>query len=266
MNSVEFKDISVSYGPDLILDGLSFAVETGSWVSVIGPNGAGKSTMLRALVGLVPFKGSITIEGRSIDQMSGRELARSLGYVAQTPQHPAGMSIFDYVMLGRTPHRSYLGTSSRQDLTIVREVLSLLSLERLASRPVASVSGGEAQRAAIARAVAQRASVLLLDEPTSSLDIARQQEVMNLIDGLRQAEGLTVVTTMHDLTLAGQYADRLLLLSESRIQADGSPRKVLTTAAIERHYGAQVKVVEDADGTITVVPLRSPRRSPSVTA
>jgi len=264
VKSLEFKDLSASYGPDLILDGLTFTVETGSWVSVIGPNGAGKSTLLRALVGLTPFKGSITIQGRPVDQLSRKELARTLGYVAQTPQHPAGMSIFDYVMLGRTPHRSYLGTSNGQDLNIVREVLSLLNLERLASRPIASVSGGEAQRATIARAVAQRPSVLLLDEPTSSLDIARQQEVMNLIDGLRQTEGLTVFSTMHDLTLAGQYADRLLLLSGSRIQADGPPRQVLTTAAIEHHYGAHVRVVEDADGAITVVPLRSPRQSPMV--
>lgn len=264
MSTLEFTNLSVAYGPELVLDDLTFGIESGSWVSVIGPNGAGKSTMLRALVGLTPFEGSITIDGTPIGQMRRRELARSLAYVAQTPEHPAGMSVFDYVMLGRTPHRSYLGTGSHNDLNIVREVVSLLNLERLAARSVASVSGGEAQRAAIARAVAQRAPVLLLDEPTSSLDIARQQEVMNLIDGLRQTEGFTVVTTMHDLTLAGQYADRLLLLSESRIQADGTPREVLTIDAIERHYGAQVRVVEDADGAITVVPLRSARHTPSV--
>jgi len=265
MSTLEFRNLSVRYGNELVLDRLTFTIESGSWISVIGPNGAGKSTLLRALVGLTPFEGSIAIDSRSTDQMSRRDLARSFGYVAQTPEHPAGMSIFDYIMLGRTPHRSYFGAGSGQDLNIVREVISLLNLERLASRPVASVSGGEAQRAAIARAVAQRAAVLLLDEPTSSLDIARQQEVMNLIDGLRQTEGLTVVTTMHDLTLAGQYADRLLLLSKSHVQADGSPRQVLTTAAIESHYGAHVRVVEDADGAITVVPLRSPRQAQSVT-
>lgn len=264
MSTLEVENLSVRYGFQVVLDHLTFAIESGSWVSIIGPNGAGKSTMLRALVGLTPFDGSIVIDGRSVDRMSRRNLARSLGYVAQTPKHPTGMSVFDYVMLGRTPHRSYLGTGNAHDLNIVREVISLLNLERLASRPVTSISGGEAQRAAIARAVAQQAPVLLLDEPTSSLDIAHQQEVMNLIDGLRQTEGLTVVTTMHDLTLAGQYADRLLLLSDSRIQSDGIPRRVLTTAAIERHYGARVNVVEDADGAITVVPLRPPRQSPIV--
>lgn len=265
MSRLEFKNVSVRYEFGPVLDDVSFVIEDGSWVSVIGPNGAGKSTMLRALVGLTPFEGSITINGQPVDRMRRRDLARSLGYVAQTPELPAGMSVLDYVMLGRTPHRSYLGTRARNDLSIVREVLSLLDLERLASRAVASVSGGEAQRAAIARAVVQQAPVLLLDEPTSSLDIARQQEVMNLIDGLRQTEGFTVLSTMHDLTLAGQYADRLLLLSQSRIRGDGTPRQVLTTAAIERHYGAYVRVVEDADGAITVVPLRPARQTPSPT-
>lgn len=265
MSNLGFANLTVRYGPETVLDDLTFNIESGSWVSVIGPNGAGKSTMLRSLVGLTQFEGSITIDGKPIDQMRRRELARSLAYVAQTPEHPSGMSVFDYVMLGRTPHRSYLGTGTRDDLSIVREVISLLNLERLAARPVASVSGGEAQRAAIARAVAQRAPVLLLDEPTSSLDIARQQEVMNLIDGLRQTEGFTVVTTMHDLTLAGQYADRLLLLSGSKIQVDGTPREVLTIDAIERHYGAHVRVVEDDGGAITVVPLRSATHSSNVT-
>jgi iron complex transport system ATP-binding protein len=260
VSTIEFQNVSVKYGLEPVLDQLAFTIESGSWVSVIGPNGAGKSTMLRALVGLTPFEGSVTIDGRPVDRMRRRELARSLGYVAQTPEHPSGMSVFDYVMLGRTPHRSYLGTGSGDDLDIVRDVLSLLDLERLAGRPVSSVSGGEAQRAAIARAVAQRAPVLLLDEPTSSLDIARQQEVMNLIDGLRETEGFTVISTMHDLTLAGQYADRLLLLADGAIRGDGPPREVLTTQAIERHYGAFVRVVEDADGAITVVPLRPGRQ------
>jgi iron complex transport system ATP-binding protein len=265
MSTIEFRDVSVGYGLEPVLDRLTFTIESGSWVSVIGPNGAGKSTMLRALVGLTPSQGSITIDGRPVANMRRRELARSLGYVAQTPEHPAGMSVFDYVMLGRTPHRSYLGTGTSNDLDIVRDVLSLLDLERLAGRPVSSVSGGEAQRAALARAVAQRAPVLLLDEPTSSLDIARQQEVMNLIDGLRATQGFTVISTMHDLTLAGQYADRLLLLADGAIHRDGAPRQVLTTEAIERHYGAYVRVVEDAEGTITVVPLRPGRTAHTTT-
>ena len=265
MSTIGFQNVSVRYGLEPVLDQLDITIESGSWVSVIGPNGAGKSTLLRTLVGLTPFDGSVTIDGRPVDRMRRRELARSLGYVAQTPELPAGMSVFDYVMLGRTPHRSYLGTGTNQDLAIVRDVLSLLDLERLAARPVASVSGGEAQRAAIARAVAQRAPVLLLDEPTSSLDIARQQEVMNLIDSLRATEGFTVISTMHDLTLAGQYADRLLLLADGSIRGDGSPREVLTTEAIERHYGAYVRVVADSDGAITVVPLRPGRQVNPVT-
>jgi len=261
LSTIEFQNVSVRYGLEPVLDDLTFTIDSGSWVSVIGPNGAGKSTMLRALVGLTAFAGSIAIDGRPVDRMRRRELARSLAYVAQTPEHPAGMSVFDYVMLGRTPHRSYLGTGSGDDLAIARDVLSLLDLERLAGRPVSSISGGEAQRAAIARAVTQRAPVLLLDEPTSSLDIARQQEVMNLIDNLRASEGFTVISTMHDLTLAGQYADRLMLLADGGIRGDGTSREVLTTEAIERHYGAFVRVVEDADGAITVVPLRPGRQA-----
>ncbi|MCZ7532346.1 MAG: ABC transporter ATP-binding protein [Acidimicrobiia bacterium] len=261
MSTIRFLGVSVRYGTAVVLDDLTVEIESGSWVSVIGPNGAGKSTMLRSLVGLTPFTGSVTIDGRRTDQMRRRELARSLGYVAQTPEHPSGMSVLDYVMLGRTPHRSYLGGGSETDLQVVREVMSLLDLERFAGRPIRSVSGGEAQRVAIARAVAQRAPVLLLDEPTSSLDIARQQEVMNLIDDLRATQGFTVISTMHDLTLAGQYADRLILLADGVIRGDGTPREVLTNEAIEQYYGAYVRVVEDADGAIAVVPLR-PGRQP----
>jgi iron complex transport system ATP-binding protein len=167
--------------------------------------------------------------------------------------------VYEYALLGRTPHLAYLASEGREDFDAVEAALARLDLLPFARRRLGSLSGGERQRATLARVLAQEASVLLLDEPTSALDMGRQQQALELVDVLRGGDGLTVVSAMHDLTLAGQYADRLLLLDRGRIVAGGSADDVLTGPLIAEHYGADVRVVADGDSGLVVVPVR--RRS-----
>jgi len=252
---VRAEGIRVAYNGHPVLDGIDLEVEVGEWVGLIGPNGAGKTTLLRALAGTVPDAGSVTLGGRSVRRLSRREWSRSVALVPQHPTIPAGMRVVDYVLLGRTPHLGYFATEGAEDLAVVRRVLEEMGLVALAARRLDALSGGELQRAVLARALAQGPELLLLDEPTTSLDIGRQQEAMDLVDDLRHA-GHTVVSAMHDLTIAGQFHDRLLLLSEGKVVAAGRPVEVLTPQLIERHYGAKVVVTVDTAGGVTVVPDR----------
>jgi iron complex transport system ATP-binding protein len=254
------KDLGVALGGTVILDRVSLQVERGGWVGVIGPNGAGKSTMLRALAGLLPASGHVEIDGRRLDRLGPRERARRLALVPQHPVVPIGISVTDYVLLGRTPHLGPLGGERRIDLDVTLSVIELLGLGHMSGRRVDTLSGGERQRVLLARAIAQEAPVLLLDEPTTALDIGHQQEVLELIDHLRAERGLAVVTTMHDLTLAGRYPDRLLLLAEGRAVITGTSDEVLTEHHLGRHYGASVRILRDEHG-IVVVPGRPPPRT-----
>ncbi|WP_051366623.1 ABC transporter ATP-binding protein [Hamadaea tsunoensis] len=243
-----------------IVDGVDLVVPAGEWVTVIGPNGAGKSTLLRAVGGELPFTGVLELDGVRAHDLRRRDRALRVASVAQNPVVPAGMAVFDYVLLGRTPHMGFLGRESTADLAVTTEVLTRLDLERFARRTLATLSGGERQRVFLARALAQEAPLLLLDEPTSALDIGHQQEVLELVDELRRADGLTVLATMHDLAVAGEYADRLVLLDGGRTVAAGTPAEVLTEEIIGRHYRATVRVFPGAHGPL-VVPARPGPRS-----
>jgi iron complex transport system ATP-binding protein len=227
-------------------------------VTVIGPNGAGKSTLLRAVGGLLPYGGSISLQGQPLPKLHRRERARLVATVPQNPAVPTGMAVLDYVLLGRTPYLRPLGRESRADLDAVTGVLDRLDLNGFADRPLETLSGGERQRVFLARALAQGATMLLLDEPTAALDIGHQQEVLDLVDDLRHDHGLTVLATMHDLSIAGEYADRMVLLAQGRVVAQGPPATVLTEAALAEHYGARVRVVEGEQGPL-IVPVRRPR-------
>ncbi len=239
-----------------ILHGVDLSVAPGEWVTVIGPNGAGKSTLLRAVGGLLPFTGAIEVFGAPLASLPRRQRARRVATVAQNPVVPPGISVLDYVLLGRSPYLPPLGRESAGDLAAVAEVLERLDLTGFAGRRLESLSGGERQRTFLARALAQGATLLLLDEPTTALDIGHQQEVLELVDQLRRDAGLTVLATMHDLSLAGEYADRIVLLAAGRLAAAGSPREVLTEALLAEHYRARVTVIEGAQGPI-VVPIRA---------
>jgi iron complex transport system ATP-binding protein len=253
--AVEASGVGVVLGDARVLDGVDLAVARGEWVTVIGPNGAGKTTLLRAIGGLLPFDGSIALFGASVGDLGRRERARLVATVPQSPTVPPGMAVLDYVLLGRTPYIRPLGRESRVDIDAVDEVLGRLDLRRFADRRLETLSGGERQRAFLARALAQGAGLLLLDEPTSALDIGHQQEVLDLVDELRADRGLTVLASMHDLSLAGEYADRLVLLVCGQVVATGPPRDVLTEALLSRHYGARVRVIDAEHGPV-VVPIR----------
>jgi iron complex transport system ATP-binding protein len=259
VNAIELRDLVVTLDGTEVLHGISLSVAAGAQVCLIGPNGSGKTTLLRAVAGLVGHAGSIHLGGDDPAALSRRELARRVALVPQQPVIPPGMTVVDYVLMGRTPYIPYLGTESRRDLEAVAAVLDQLDLVRFAPRRLDSLSGGELQRAVLARALAQQAPILLLDEPTSGLDVGHQQQVLELVDGLRARQELTIVSAMHDLTLAGQFADELVLLDAGRLAAAGPARSVLTERVIGRHYGATVRVLEDPDGGLVVVPVRAGR-------
>ncbi|MFL5953079.1 MAG: ABC transporter ATP-binding protein [Gaiellaceae bacterium] len=261
MMAVALHELSVSLGGAEVLHGVSTSVEQGEWVAVIGPNGAGKTTMLRAVASLVDYRGSVELLGDDLHRLSRSERARRIAFVAQIPTMPAEMTVLEYVLLGRTPYIGYLATERRSDHDAAAAAIDRLELGAFARRRLSSLSGGERQRAVLARALAQDAPLLLLDEPTTALDVGRQQQALEIVDELRATEGLTVLSAMHDLTLAGQYADRLVLLDRGRLVADGSAGAVLTRALISQHYRAEVRIVGDADSGLVVVPVRTGSRA-----
>jgi iron complex transport system ATP-binding protein len=255
--AVTVRGVTVVLDGNRIISGVDLDVGSGEWLTVIGPNGAGKSTLLRTIGGLLAFDGAIDLFGRPLQRLRRRERARLVASVAQDPIVPPGMAVVDYVLLGRTPYIPALAAESAADLDAVADVLARLDLERFARRRLESLSGGERQRVFLARALAQGAKLLLLDEPTSALDIGHQQDVLELVDKLRRDSGLTVVATMHDLSIAGEYAERMVLMADGRVVAAGPPRDVLTEDLLARHYQARVRVVDGEHGPL-VVPVRRP--------
>ena len=280
--AIAVAGLSVRLGAATVLNRLDLEVAAGEWLNVVGPNGAGKTTLLRAILGSAPFAGAVRVTGladrrpsarpRMLGRSRGQLLtgpdrrpaarAQMLAYVPQTPVIPAGMAVIDYVLLGRTPYRGVFAGDSARDLTVAGEVLHRLDLSSLAGRELRSLSGGERQRAVLARALAQQAPVLLLDEPTTSLDLGHQQEVLELVEELRGEGGLTVVATLHDLTLAARYGDRVALLAGGRIVAEGHPARVLTPGTIAEHFDAHVRVIEDDHGPVIVPMARNPKERP----
>lgn len=251
------RDVGVRYsrkGP-AALSGLDCAVSAGEWLGLIGPNGAGKSALIKAIVGLVDHTGSIEIDGEPLSEMSDRDRAARVAYVAQSPLIPDDMTAREYTLLGRTPYIGYFGSPTSADRTIVDEVLERLRLGGFAHRLMGELSGGERQRLVLARALAQQAPILLLDEPTSALDIGHQQQALELVTELRRSEQLTVITALHDLTLAGTYTDRLTMLHCGEHVISGTPEDVLTAERLGEIYNVCVSVEHD-DGQVIVTPRR----------
>jgi iron complex transport system ATP-binding protein len=231
------------------------------WLALIGPNGAGKTTLLRAVAGLLPYRGTIRVDGADVGLLRGRGRARVIAYVPQAPVLPPDMTVEEYVLLGRTPYVGYLSSPSRRDRAKATWAAERLDVARFAGRRLGRLSGGERQRVLLARALAQEPGVLLLDEPTNDLDIGHQQQVLELVDELRRSQGVTVLSTLHDLTQAGQYAGELALLHAGRIEAAGPAAAVLTEDLIARVYAARVTVTTGAGGHPVVTPVRQPAAS-----
>jgi iron complex transport system ATP-binding protein len=254
---IAFEDVTVRYGKDFALFGVDGTVADGEWVGLIGPNGAGKTTLLRAIVQLVSCQGRTLVGDTATDRMTRRDLARMVAYVPQKPELPAEMSVADYILLGRSPHIGYFGFEKAKDHRVCAGLLERLDLAHMARRNLATLSGGELQRLVLGRALAQEAPVLLLDEPTSALDLGRRVDALEIVDAVRREHGLTVLSAMHDLTLAGQFADRLILLAHGSVAAAGPPAEVLDEQVLTEHFGHQVQVLRSPDGELVVAPRRT---------
>lgn len=255
MTHLHINNLNVTLNDRHIVHDISLSISTGEWLCIIGPNGAGKSTLLRALAGVIPSTGDFEIDGSNVRDLNVRDRACWIAYVAQDPVMPPGMKVFDYVMLGRTAHLRLLASETDLDIEMTNLVLDELNLSTFAQRDVATLSGGERQRVAIARALAQASPIVLLDEPTTALDVGFQQDVLELIDKLRHQQKIAVISTMHDLTVSGLYPDRLMLMAAGRNAISGSASAVLTEDNIRTHYGARVRIIDDPRGPI-VVPHR----------
>jgi iron complex transport system ATP-binding protein len=252
---IELRGAGVSRGSRPVLEEVTLTVEEGGWTTLIGANGAGKTTLLLAVAGAVGHTGTLLVGGQDPRRAPAPRRARRIAIVWQSPLLPLDMTVAEYVMLGRTPYLGMLGRAGASDERAAREAIGRLDLGRLADRRLGALSGGERQRATLARALTQEAPVLLLDEPTTALDVGRQQEALELVGELRGERRLTVLGAMHDLTLAGQYAERLVLLDAGRLVRHGPPGEVLTRELIARHYRASVEVVR-ANGSAVVLPVR----------
>jgi len=252
---IMLDEVSVHHDRHNVIGPLSFTVPVGSWLGLLGPNGSGKTTMLRATAGLVGYRGSIMLDGREAREMTKRERARHVALVPQLPTVPDDMTVAEYVLLGRTSYVPTFGRESAADHAATDAALARLDLAPLAGRRLATISGGELQRAVLARALVQEAPVLLLDEPTAALDLGHVQQVLELVDDLRHDRTLTVVAAMHDLTLAAQFADEVVLLDRGAAVRAGTPVDVLDASTIAAVYGARVHVTK-VDGRPVVTPVR----------
>ena len=248
-------------GGTVLLSGVDLSVTAGEWVGLIGPNGAGKTTMLHAIAGIVDSFGLATVDGEDLARLSPVQRARRVALVPQRPVVPPGMEAYTYVLLGRTPHLGSFAAEGKHDIDVAAESMYELGVDSLMHRHIDTLSGGELQRVVLARALAQEAEILLLDEPTSALDVGNQQQVLEVIHGLRTTRGLTVLSAIHDLTLAAQFCDRLALLSDGRLVSSGTPSQVLTEETIRVHYDANVNVIW-IDDQLAVIPTRQPNVEP----
>jgi iron complex transport system ATP-binding protein len=256
MSSVELKELSVQVGKKVLVSKVTLSVEPGTWCTVIGPNGAGKTTLVETIAGLRRAShGSVTIHGQEIGQMNERERALRVALVPQHPVVPSGMSVYDYVALGRVAHHGLFHSASERDRQVIESVLERLSLIEFRERDVATLSGGERQRMVLARALTQSTSVVVLDEPITGLDLRHQMDLLELLKSEVHGCGLTIIATLHDLTLAGQFADRLVLLDKGDVVLDGSAAEVIRSDELARRYGMALRVV-DVDGSDVVVPVR----------
>lgn len=242
------RDITVAYGGRNVIDGLDVAIPPGVITTIIGPNGCGKSTLLRTLTRLLkPSTGTVVLDGEDIVTLRTRDVAKKLGLLPQAPVAPEGLTVADLVARGRHPHQSWLRQWSSDDAGVVERALAMTGVSDLADRPVDSLSGGQRQRVWISMALAQGTDLLLLDEPTTYLDLAHAIDVLDLVDDLHES-GRTVVMVLHDLNLATRYSDNLVVMRAGSILAQGHPRDVITAELLDEAFGLRAAVVEDPVG------------------
>lgn len=254
---IHANDLSLTYdGDTVVVHELNLHIRRGTITALVGPNGCGKSTLLRGLSRLLqPSNGSVYLDGHNIHAMKAKDLAKQLGVLPQSPTAPDGLTVHELVAQGRYPHQNWFQQWSREDERIVEEALVTTNLTMFTDRPVDTLSGGQRQRAWIAMALAQQTNVLLLDEPTTYLDLAYQMDVLDLLDDLN-AEGCTIVMVLHDLNQAARYADTIVALRGGQIVAQGTPEQVMTVENILQVFGLTAEVFTDpVTGTPMCVPV-----------
>ncbi|WP_430480317.1 ABC transporter ATP-binding protein [Streptomyces sp. P11-1] len=242
------RGVTVGYGGRAVIDGLDVEIPPGVVTTIIGPNGCGKSTLLRTLTRLLrPTDGTVVLDGEDIAKLRTRDVAKKLGLLPQAPVAPEGLTVGDLVARGRHPHQSWLRQWSSDDAGVVERALTMTGVADLADRPVDSLSGGQRQRVWISMTLAQGTDLLLLDEPTTYLDLAHAIDVLDLVDDLHES-GCTVVMVLHDLNLAARYSDNLIVMRSGRILAQGHPRDVITAELLHEAFGLQAAVIDDPVG------------------
>ncbi|KZX22134.1 ABC transporter ATP-binding protein [Rathayibacter tanaceti] len=250
--------VTLAYNERVVVDGLSLTVPTGAISVIVGANACGKSTLLRAMARLItPRNGAVLLDGQAIHRLPTRQVAQQVGLLPQTPIAPEGIAVSDLVARGRYPHRGFLGRGSgTDDDAIVEDALRATGTLELADRPVDELSGGQRQRVWIAMALAQRTDVLLLDEPTTYLDVSHQVEVLDLLTDLNRSRGTTIVIVLHDLNLAARYADHLFAVRAGALYASGAPAEVVTPETVRAVFGMESRVIEDpVSRTPLVLPI-----------
>jgi iron complex transport system ATP-binding protein len=250
--------VSLAYDDHVAVRDLDLQLTEGSFTAIVGPNGCGKSTLLRALGRLMrPASGQVLLDGRAIARTPTREVAKVLGLLPQAPIAPEGLTVADLVARGRHPHQSWLRQWSRDDEAAVAEALAWTDMSELSDRPVDELSGGQRQRAWISMALAQGTDLLLLDEPTTYLDLSHQIDVLELVGRLHSERGRTVVVVLHDLNLAARYAQRLVAMKDGALVASGPPAEVLTEQLLADVFDLEARIIPDpVAATPMVVPVR----------
>ncbi|HNX10087.1 MAG TPA: ABC transporter ATP-binding protein [Methanothrix sp.] len=254
MVKISINDLTFSYKSNKILDNLNITVGDSEIMSLVGPNGSGKTTLIKCIDRILKPKGSILLEGREVQEMKQQEIARQIGYVPQSSSTPLATTVFDTVLMGRRPHISWRVTD--QDLDKVADMLERLNLQELAMRDFGQLSGGQKQKVLIARALAQEPTILLLDEPTSNLDMKHQLDVLETISSMVKEKGISAVMAIHDLNLAARFSDKLVMLKKGVVYAAGTPNELISERNISEVYGVEALVMRSLDKPC-IVPLRS---------
>jgi iron complex transport system ATP-binding protein len=259
--ALQAQHVSFAYGTRPVLRDVTLAVPRGAMLALAGPNGSGKSTLLALLAGTRRTRqGMVTVDGRPIAEYERRALARLVAVVPQDTTVTFPYTVAEMVLMGRAPHRPPLGLEGPRDVAIAEQVMTETGILHLAARRVHELSGGERQRVVVARALAQEPTILLLDEPTTHLDIRHAVEILDLVAAVNRARGVTVVAVLHDLTSAALYFERIAFLRDGALVADGAPRDTITTATVRAVFDADVRIDVDADGVPAIRPVRRARR------
>ncbi|MDN5696585.1 MAG: ABC transporter ATP-binding protein [Rubrobacter sp.] len=246
MSKLRTDNVSLAYEEQRVIEGLSMEVPQGCITSVVGPNGCGKSTLLRSMARLMkPTGGAVYLDGDAIANLPTREVAKRLGILPQDPQAPEGLTVRELAAQGRYPHQSFLRQWSKQDEAAVERALEITGVLEFADRPLDTLSGGQRQRAWISMALAQQTDTLLLDEPTTFLDMAHQLEVLKLLDRLNREEGRTILMVLHDLNNASRYSHHMVTLCGGAVYTSGSPHDVMTPEVLREVFGVEADIVHD---------------------